>query len=46
MLTIYIHKAMSKAAYEKLEDGTYSGEIPDCPGTRKKQICCICSVIR
>jgi len=33
MLTTYIQKAMSKAVYEKLEDGTYSGEIPDCPGT-------------
>jgi hypothetical protein len=25
MLTEYIHEAMSKAVYEKLEDGTYSG---------------------
>jgi predicted RNase H-like HicB family nuclease len=33
MLTNYIQKAMSKAVYEKLEDGSYSGEIPDCPGT-------------
>ncbi len=33
MLTVYIQKAMSKAVYEKLEDGTYSGEIPNCPGT-------------
>ena len=33
MLTEYIRKAMSKAVYEKLEDETYSGEIPDCPGT-------------
>lgn len=33
MLTEYIQKAMSKAVYEKLEDGTYSGEIPECPGT-------------
>ncbi len=33
MLTIYIQKAMSKARYEKLEDGTYCGEILDCPGT-------------
>ncbi len=32
MLTIYIQKAMSKAVYEKLEDGTYCGEMPDCPG--------------
>ncbi len=33
MLTEYIQKAMSKAVYEKLEDGTYPGEIPECPGT-------------
>ena len=33
MLTEYIQKAMGQAVYEKLEDGTYSGEIPDCPGT-------------
>ena len=23
---------MSKANYEKLEDGTYAGKIPQCPG--------------
>ena len=28
----YINKAMSKAVYEKLGDGTYSGKIPQCPG--------------
>ena len=33
MLIEYIQKAMGKAVYEKLEDGTYSGEIPECPGT-------------
>lgn len=33
MLTEYIQKAMSKAVYEKLEDGTYCGEIPECSGT-------------
>ncbi len=32
MLIEYINKAMSKASYEKLEDGTYSGKIPPCPG--------------
>jgi predicted RNase H-like HicB family nuclease len=32
MLIEYINKAMSKAVYEKLEDGTYSGRIPQCPG--------------
>ncbi len=29
----YLTKAMSKAVYEKLEDGTYEGQIPECPGT-------------
>jgi predicted RNase H-like HicB family nuclease len=33
MLTEYVERAMSKAAYEKLEDGTYCGKIPECPGT-------------
>ena len=33
MITDYIEKAMEKAVYEKLEDGTYWGEIPICPGT-------------
>lgn len=33
MLLEYVEKAMSNAVYEKLEDGTYSGSIPDCPGT-------------
>ena len=32
MLIEYISKAMAKAVYEKLEDGTYSGKIPQCPG--------------
>ena len=32
MLIEYINKAMRKAVYEKLEDGTYSGKIPQCPG--------------
>ena len=33
MLLDYVNKAMEKAVYEKLGDGTYSGEIPICPGT-------------
>ena len=33
MLTEYIVRVMSKAIYERLEDGTYWGEIPLCPGT-------------
>ena len=32
MLTEYIYKAMEKAVYDKLEDGSYSGKIPQCPG--------------
>jgi predicted RNase H-like HicB family nuclease len=33
MLTQYIDKAMSRAVYEQLEDKTYCGRIPECPGT-------------
>ena len=33
MLTEYVERAMSRAMYEKLEDGTYCGKIPECPGT-------------
>ncbi|MBW6487379.1 MAG: type II toxin-antitoxin system HicB family antitoxin [Syntrophobacterales bacterium] len=32
MLVEYIDKAMSKAVYDKLEDGSFSGSIPECPG--------------
>jgi len=32
MLIEYINKAMSKAVYEKLEDGSYAGRIPQTPG--------------
>jgi predicted RNase H-like HicB family nuclease len=32
MLTEYIEQAISKATYEKLEDGTYCGKVPECPG--------------
>ena len=32
MLTEYINKAMSKAVYDKLDDGSFSGKIPTCPG--------------
>jgi len=28
MLIEYINKAMSKAVYDKLEDGSFSGKIP------------------
>lgn len=33
MLTEYIEAAMRKATYEKLDDGTYCGKIPECTGT-------------
>jgi predicted RNase H-like HicB family nuclease len=33
MLTEYVERAMSKALYDKLEDGSYCGKIPECPGT-------------
>ena len=32
MLIEYIDKAMSSAIYDKLEDGSFSGKIPECPG--------------
>ena len=32
MLIEYIDKAMSMAVYDKLEDGSFSGKIPKCPG--------------
>ncbi|MEA3485088.1 MAG: type II toxin-antitoxin system HicB family antitoxin [Candidatus Aerophobetes bacterium] len=33
MLIEYISKAMASAIYDKLEDGTYFGKIPQCEGT-------------
>jgi predicted RNase H-like HicB family nuclease len=32
MLIDYINKALSKAEYDKLEDGTFFGKIPQCLG--------------
>jgi predicted RNase H-like HicB family nuclease len=32
MLIEYINNAMSKAVYDKLDDGSFSGKIPQCPG--------------
>ena len=32
MLIDYINKAMSKAVYDKLEDGSFCGKISQCPG--------------
>jgi predicted RNase H-like HicB family nuclease len=31
-LSEYIALAMAQAAYDKLEDGTFAGRIPSCPG--------------
>ena len=33
LLIEYINNAMKSAEYEKIEDGTYSGKISQCPGT-------------
>ncbi|MFN3466233.1 MAG: type II toxin-antitoxin system HicB family antitoxin [Candidatus Brocadiales bacterium] len=32
ILSEYIAQAMSQAAYDKLEDGTFAGRIPSCKG--------------
>ncbi|MBN1901159.1 type II toxin-antitoxin system HicB family antitoxin [Candidatus Sumerlaeota bacterium] len=32
ILTGYINSALSRAEYDKLEDGTFSGRIPGCKG--------------
>jgi predicted RNase H-like HicB family nuclease len=32
VLSEYVELAMSEAVYDKLEDGTFSGRIPPCPG--------------
>ena len=32
ILTGYINSALSYAEYDKLEDGTFSGRIPECKG--------------
>jgi predicted RNase H-like HicB family nuclease len=32
MLIEYIDSAMSKAVYDKLDDGSFSGKISKCPG--------------
>ena len=32
ILTDYVNKALAKAVYDKLEDGTYAGRIPSCTG--------------
>lgn len=32
VLSDYIEQAMEQAEFDKLEDGTYGGSIPSCPG--------------
>jgi predicted RNase H-like HicB family nuclease len=32
ILTDYVEHALALANYEKLDDGTFCGRIPDCPG--------------
>jgi predicted RNase H-like HicB family nuclease len=32
MIVKYIDRAMSKAVYDKLDDGSFSGKISQCPG--------------
>ena len=32
VLTDYFHGAMTAAEYDKLEDGSFAGRIPGCPG--------------
>jgi predicted RNase H-like HicB family nuclease len=32
VLTEYLNAAMGLANYDKLEDGTYGGRVPPCPG--------------
>lgn len=32
ILSEYVERAMERSSYDKLEDGTYSGVIPECRG--------------
>jgi hypothetical protein len=32
VLTAYVHEALERAVYDKLEDLTFAGSIPGCPG--------------
>jgi predicted RNase H-like HicB family nuclease len=32
ILSDYVGEAMAEAAYDKLEDGSFAGRIPPCPG--------------
>ena len=35
VLSDYLEQALAQAVYDKLEDGTFSGRIPACPGSPK-----------
>lgn len=32
ILSDYVEQALAQATYDKLEDGTFAGRIPDCTG--------------
>ena len=32
ILTDYVDGAMAQAVYDKIDDGTFAGKIPSCPG--------------
>ena len=32
ILTDYVEEAMSSAVYDKLDDGTFAGKVPECKG--------------
>jgi predicted RNase H-like HicB family nuclease len=32
IITDYVEHALARALYDKLEDGTFAGKIPECPG--------------
>ncbi len=32
ILTDYVNHGMAEASYEKLDDNSYSGRVPSCPG--------------
>lgn len=32
VLSEYVEQALAAATYDKLEDGTFAGRIPPCPG--------------
>ena len=32
VLSDYVEGALAQATYDKLDDGTFAGRVPDCPG--------------